>query len=88
MFRHFFGEMFLNKADTKSESLKLPKLCVFGLKYDFSVKKDKKDHNFSASTILNMDDSVLNTFQYCEKVRDHRFRLIRDTIFSGLVKYQ
>ena len=58
------------------------------LKYDFSVKKDKKDHNFSVSAILDMEDSILNTFRFCEKVRDLGFRSIRDIIFSGLVKYQ
>ena len=48
LFRHFFDEMFLNKADMKSGSLKLPKLCVFGLKIRlFSEKRQKRTQFFS-----------------------------------------
>ena len=38
----------------------------------------------SVSTILDIEDSILDTFRYCEKVRDLGFRSIRDTIFSAL----
>ena len=35
------------------------------LKYDFfGKKKQKKNHNFSVSTILDVEDSILNTFRY------------------------
>ena len=37
---------------------------------------------------LNNEYLILNTFRFCEKVRDLGFRPIRDIIFSGLVKYQ
>ena len=39
----------------------------------------------SVSTILDIEDSILDTFPYCEKLRDLDFQSILDTIFSGLV---
>ena len=62
-------------------------MCIFGLKIGlFSVKKDKTNHNFSVSTILNIEDMILDTVRYCEKVRDLDFRSILDMIFSRLVE--
>ena len=55
------------------------------LKYDFFGKKMKKSQSLLVSTILDIEDLILDTFRYCEKVRDLGFRSIRDTIFSGLV---
>ena len=34
--------------------------------------------------ILDIEDSILDTFHYCEKVRDLNFRSILDMIFSRL----
>ena len=34
--------------------------------------------------ILDIEDSILDTFRYCEKFRDLRFRSIRDSIFPRL----
>ena len=45
-----------------------------------------KKHNFSVLTILDIEDWILDTVQYCEKVRDLDFISILDTIFSRLVK--
>ena len=51
------------------------------------ARKDKKNQHFSvsSSTILYIEDSILDTFPYCEKLRDLDFQSILDTIFSGLV---
>ena len=49
-------------------------------------KRKKKNHNFSVSTILDIEDLILDTVRYCEKVQDLDFRSILDTIFSGLAK--
>ena len=54
------------------------------LKYDFFEEKQTKNHNFSVSTILDIEDSILDTVRYCEKVRDLDFRSLLDTIFSRL----
>ena len=50
----------------------------------FSAQKDKIDHNFPESTILDIGRLILDTLQYCEKYRDLGFRSILDTIFSRL----
>ena len=52
---------------------------------EFSTKKDKINHNFSVSTILDIGRSILDTFWHCEKFRDLGFRSILDTIFSRRV---
>ena len=49
-------------------------------------KRKKKNHNFSVSTILDIEDLILDTVRYCEKVQDLDFRSILDTIFSRLIK--
>ena len=56
------------------------------LKYDFFWRTKTKNHNFSVSTILDIEDLILDTVRYCEKVQDLDFRSILDTIFSGLAK--
>ena len=38
-----------------------------------------------ASMILNIEDLIIDTVRYCEKVRDLGFRSILDTIFSRLI---
>ena len=48
-------------------------------------KRKKKNHNFSVSTILDIEDLILDTVRYCEKVQDLDFRSILDTIFSRLI---
>ena len=61
-------------------------VCV-ALKTTFLAKRDKKNHNFSfkkISKILDIDDSIPETFWYCENVRDLGFREYRRSIFSGL----
>ena len=47
-------------------------------------KKRQKNHNFSIPAILDIEDLVLDTVQFCEKVRDLGFPLILDTIISRL----
>ena len=51
----------------------------------FSAKKDKKNHTFSVSTILDFEDLILDTVRYNENVQDLDFISILDTIFSRLV---
>ena len=54
------------------------------LKYDFFDEKKQTNHSFSVSTIIDIEDSILDTVRYCEKVRDLDFRSLLDTIFSRL----
>ena len=61
---------------------------VLALKYDFFGEKIQKNHNFSVSTILDIEDLILDTVRYCEKVRDLNFPSILDTIFSKLTQWQ
>ena len=52
-------------GERESGALKLPKMCVFGLKIRLFQQKKTKNHNFSVSTILDIEDSMLDTFRYC-----------------------
>ena len=58
----------LNKVGGRgreSGALKLPKLCVFGLKIRLFWRKKTKNHDFtvifSVSMILDFEDSILDT---------------------------
>ena len=62
----------------------------FGLRKDLLFLgifggKNKINHNFSVSTILDIRRSILDNLLYCEKFRDPGFRSILDTIFSRRV---
>ena len=49
----------------------------------------QKYHNFSfkkVSMILDIENSILETFPYCENVQDLGFREYRRSIFSGLFR--
>ena len=53
-----------------------------------STTKKDKNHNFSfnkVSTMLDVEDLILETFRYCENVRDLGFQEYWRSIFSGLV---
>ena len=77
--------MFLNKGGRESGALKVPKMYVFRIKiWLFRWKKKQTNHSFSVSTIIDIEDSILDTVRYCEKVRDLDFRSLLDTIFSRL----
>ena len=67
-FWHFFDELFLNKGGRESGALKLPKMCVFGLKIRLFGGKRQKNHNFSVFTILDIGVrySILDTVKSFE----------------------
>ena len=75
----FFYELFLNKGRRESMAPKLPNMCVFGRKKQlFRQRKTKKSFFFKKiSTILDIEDSILETFWYCDNVRDLGFREYR-----------
>ena len=77
-FRHFFDELFLNKGGRESGALKLPKMCVFGLKIRLFQRKKTKKSQFLVSTIL--DIRYFSTLQKGSRSRvsiDTRYDILR-----------
>ena len=79
-FRDFFDDFFLKNGGGSLGFLYFQKCVFLALKTTFSAKKDKK-----VSTIVDFEDSIIQTFRYCENVRDLGFREYRRSIFSGLL---
>ena len=71
-FRHFFDGLLLNKGGRESGALKLPKICVFGLKIQLFQQKRQKNPQF-----FIVDDTRYQGFdtRYCSLLwKDSRSR--------------